>query len=93
MLRMPSKFFRLNMKEVISMVRSVEGDALWYGRYQQMHNVIDSYVYSAWSCYVQEVKDQKTSPGGQIDASIVVQYATAIFLDCFGRSSAVFQEC
>ena len=33
------------------------------------------------------------SPGGQMDASVVVLYATAMFFGCFGRFSAVFHEC
>ena len=33
-----------------------------------------------------------TSPGGQINAFKVILYATAIFLGCFRRLSAVFHE-
>ena len=34
----------------------------------------------------------KTSPGGQIDASVVVLYAITMFLGGFGRFSAIFHE-
>ena len=33
-----------------------------------------------------------TSPGGQIDASLVVLYIATMFSDCFERFSAVSQE-
>ena len=36
---------------------------------------------------------KETSPGGQIDAFVVVLYATAMFLGGFGRFSAMFHEC
>ena len=37
--------------------------------------------------------EMKTCPGEQIDASVVILYATAMFLRCFWRLSAVFHEC
>ena len=40
-----------------------------------------------------DARTHQTSSGGRIDASVVVLYATAMFLGCFGRFSAVFHEC
>ena len=36
------------------------------------------------------LKNKRTSPGGQIDASAVVLCATAMFLGCFGRTFGGF---